>query len=310
MFFALLLAGGVHVTLHPEATVRGTEIVLAQVATIEGDDAAEVERVRGLKLGYAPAPGYSRTLAAPRVSADVARLVPGIAIDMKGALACRVMPQVERVGAAAIEASARAEIARVLKGVEHELALNTNLADLEVPAGNAPVEVRALAGDTALRAGPVNVAVRISVDGQLYRTVWINWRLSVWEEANVLRRDVAAGETITLDMLERKRVLGSGAAGEVTLAAGLAMGSTARRSLAAGHVLRESDVLRSVIVKRGDTLFLEVRRGNVHARMPAIAEQDAHPGERIKVTLTDSKRTLAATVVSRDLALIDLQQNG
>ncbi|MBM3987713.1 MAG: flagellar basal body P-ring formation protein FlgA [Planctomycetes bacterium] len=309
MFLALLLAGGVHVTLHPEATVRGTEIVLAQVATIEGDDAAEVERVRGLKLGYAPAPGYSRTLAAPRVSAEVARLVPGIAIDVKGALSCRVTPQVERVGAAAIEASARAEIARALNGAEHELALNTNLADLEVPAGNGPVELRALAGDTALRAGPINVAVRVSVDGQLYRTVWINWRLSVWEDANVLRRDVAAGETITLDMLERKRVLGGGAAGEVTLAAGLAMGSTARRSLAAGHVLRESDVLRSVIVKRGDTLFLEVRRGNVHARMPAVAEQDAHPGERIKVTLTDSKRTLAATVVSRDLALIDLQQN-
>ena len=74
MFLALLLVGGVKVTLHPEATVRGTEISLAQVATVEGDDAAEVERVRSLKLGYAPAPGYSRTLAAPRVSADVARL--------------------------------------------------------------------------------------------------------------------------------------------------------------------------------------------------------------------------------------------
>ncbi|MBM3990863.1 MAG: flagellar basal body P-ring formation protein FlgA [Planctomycetes bacterium] len=310
MFLALILAGGVQVTLLPQATVRGTEIVLSQVATIEGDDAAEVERVRAIKLGYAPAPGYARTLVAPRVSADVARLVPGITIDVKGALSCRVTPQVERVGAAAIEASARAEIARALSGAEHELALNTNLADLEVPAGNGPVDLRAVAGDTALRAGPINVAVRVSVDGQLYRTVWTNWRLSVWEDANVLRRDVAAGETITLDLLERKRVLGGAGAGEVTLAAGLALGSTARRPLAAGHVLRESDVLRSVIVKRGDTLFLEVRRGNVHARMPAVAEQDAHPGERIKVTLTDSKRTLAATVVSRELALIDLQQNG
>ena len=42
MFLALLLVGGVKVTLHPEATVRGTEISLAQVATVEGDDAAEV----------------------------------------------------------------------------------------------------------------------------------------------------------------------------------------------------------------------------------------------------------------------------
>jgi flagella basal body P-ring formation protein FlgA len=310
MLLTLLLVGGVKITLHGEATVRGTEISLAQVATVEGDDAAEVERVRSLKLGYAPAPGYSRTLAAPRVSADVARLVPGIAIEVKGALACRVTPQVERIGAAAIETAARAEMSRALKGSEFELALNTTLADLEVPAGNAPVEVRAVLGDNVLRAGPVNVPVRVSVDGTLYRTVWTNWRLSMWEDASVLKREVAAGETITLDMLERKRVLSSGAAGESTLAAGLALGAKTRRDLPVGHALRESDVLRTVIVKRGDTLFLEVRRGSIHARVAAVAEQDAHPGERIKVTLTESKRTLAATVVSRELALIDLESNG
>ena len=44
MLLALFL-GGVTITLNPDATVRGTEIQLAQVATVDGTDPDEVARV-------------------------------------------------------------------------------------------------------------------------------------------------------------------------------------------------------------------------------------------------------------------------
>ncbi len=309
MFLALFL-GGVTITLSPDATVRGTEIQLAQVATVDGTDPDEVARVRALKLGYAPAPGYTRTLSAGRLQADVQRLVYGVTATLKGSGSCRVSPAVDHVSAAEIEGAARREIARVLPGREFELTLNVPVAELDVPAGNQPLDVRSVLGDTILRPGPINVPVRINVDGALYRTVWTNWRLSMWEDANVLKRPVAIGEVISPDMLEKKRVLSSGDGESAPLAAGLAWGATARRDLAMGQVLREIDVLREVVVKRGDTVFLEVRRGNVHARVAAIAEADAHPGDRIRVKIAESGRAMTATIVSRDLALIELSDRG
>lgn len=309
MFLALLL-GGVTITLSPDATVRGTEIQLAQIASVDGTDPAEIERVRALKLGYAPAPGYTRTLSAGRLQGDVQRLVAGVTVTMRGSASCRVAPAVDRVSAQLIESAARREIARVLPGREFELALNATILELDVPAGNQPLDVRSVLGDTILRPGPVNVPVRITVDGTLYRTVWTNWRLSLWEEATVLKRAVTVGETITPELLEKKRVLVSGDGESAPIAAGLAWGATARRDLAAGQVLREIDVHREVIVKRGDTVFLEVRRGNVHARVAAVAEADAHPGDRIRVKIAETGRAMTATIVSRDLARIELSDRG
>lgn len=309
MFLALFL-GGVTITLSPDATVRGTEIQLAQIATIDGTDPDEVARVRSLKLGYAPAPGYTRTLSAGRLQADVQRLVSGTTVAMKGSGSCRVSPAVDHVSAATIEEAARREIARVLPGREFELTLNATILEFDVPAGNQPVDVRSVLGDTLLRPGPINVPVRVHVDGTLYRTVWTNWRLALWEDATVLKRPVVTGEAISPDMLEKQRVLAKGEGESPPLAAGLAWGATARRDLAAGQVLREIDVLREVIVKRGDTVFLEVRRGNVHARVAAIAEADAHPGDRIRVKIAESGRAMTATVISRDLALIELSDRG
>lgn len=305
MFLALFL-GGVTITLNPDATVRGTEIQLAQVATVDGNDPDEVARVRSLKLGYAPAPGYTRTLSAGRLQADVQRLVYGVTVTMKGQGSCRVSPAVDHVSVATIEEAARREVARMLPGREFELTLNVPITALDVPAGNQSLDVRSVLGDTILRPGPINVPVRINVDGTLYRTVWTNWRLSVWEEATVLKRPVALGEVITSDVLEKQRVLSTGEGESAPLAAGLAWGATARRDLAKGQVLREIDVLREVVVKRGDTVFLEVRRGNVHARVAAVAEADAHPGDRIRVKIAESGRAMTATIVSRDLALIEL----
>lgn len=307
MLLALFL-GGVTITLQPQAQVKGSEIDLNSVATVEGDDPTEVARVKALKLGYAPAPGYSRLIVGARLTGDVTRMIPGLAVTIKGADTCRVFPSTERIQGPAFEAAAKAEVLRWFEGRDVELTLLSAVPDVDVPSGNKPPELRAVLGDSALKGGPINVPVRIMIDGGVYRTVWTNWQLAVWEEASVPKRAIAAGETITLDMLEKRRVLSAGVGPEAALAAGLVIGSTAKRELAVGVPVREMDVMRPVLVKRGDTLFLEVRRGNINARVAATADQDARAGERIRVTLLESKRSMNATVITRDLARIELNE--
>ena len=73
----LLLTLGVRVELPSEARVRGTELSVGSVAAVSGADAREVERVRAVSLGYAPAPGYSRLLQAQRILRDIQSQAPG-----------------------------------------------------------------------------------------------------------------------------------------------------------------------------------------------------------------------------------------
>lgn len=311
MLLALLIAGGVTVTLKPQAQVRGAQIELGAIATVSGEDAETVERVRAFQLGYAPAPGYSRLLAAPRLELDIERQLPGVDVVFAGSPACRVLPATEVLTGAAISAAAKAELVRWTAGRESQLELESSLGDLEAPLGDRPIELKAVVSDAEVRPGPINVPVRVMVDGQLYRTVWTNWRVTLFEEVNVLKSAVRAGDSLTPQMFERQRVaISSGGRTDAPAALGATFGAKAARDLAAGQVLRTGDVLRETLVKRGDTLFLEIRRGAITARVAATAEQDARAGDRIRMTLLDTGKSINATVRSRELAVLDLARQG
>jgi flagella basal body P-ring formation protein FlgA len=308
MLFAALLFGGVTVTLAPEAKVRGTEIELGAIASVSGDE-LDAARLRTMRLGYAPAPGFSRLIVQARLRQDLARQFPGLELTVIGADTCRVMPSTSRVLGSAIEAAAQKEVLRLLEGREVEMQLLNKSPDLEVPAGDSAVELRVVLAEGMSKSGPVNVPVRVMVDGGLYRTVWTNWQLALWEEASVPKIEIHTGDVITLEMLERRRVASPGSGPEAALPAALVIGATASRDLPIGRPIREMDVQRPMLVKRGDMLMLEIRSGKVNARVAVTAEQDARAGERIKVTVMSNKRALTARVSSKDLAVIEIGGN-
>jgi len=304
---AILLLGSVSVVLPAEANVTGTELRLDAVAQIAGDDPAEVESISALHLGYAPAPGYSRLLDAQRLLHDIQAAAPDVDVRLSGARACRVWPRTTSISAAAIEAVAREELARHLENTDATATLIAKPADIRVPAGAQQSELRSLVAASAVRPGTVSVPVRLMVDGNVYRTVWTSWRVDIWATQSVLVRDVHAGERLTAEMFESRRLaLPLGTARGRVLGQALLVGSAAARNLSAGNVVTERDVVRPVLVKSGDTIFFEVKKGAITARVPAVAEADGARGDRIPVTLVDSNREIKGIVASRDLVRIDL----
>jgi flagella basal body P-ring formation protein FlgA len=310
MLLSTLLLGGVTITLAPQARVRGTEIELGSIAKVEGEDAEEVERVRKLRLGYAPAPGYSRLLDAVRLEQDAERAISGLDAKFAGAASCRVLPDVEVVLGKAVDATARLELLRWTQGRDAELELTGQVGDLEIPAGNQPFELKAMISDTALRAGPINVPVRVMIDGQLYRTVWSSWRVTLYQDVHVTREAIRSGDTLRAEQFELRRVPRTSGSLESTPGLESVLGSKAARDLQPGQQLRDADVLRNTLVKRGDMLFLEIRRGNVKARVAATAEQEGRAGDRIALKLLDNDKTITGVIVTRELAVIDLASRG
>jgi flagella basal body P-ring formation protein FlgA len=302
MITALLLIAGVHVTLPVEARVAGVEIRLGDVARVSGPDAAEVARVREVSLGYAPAPGHSRLLNALRIAEEVRARAPDVDLTFDGVGACRVWPQVEALPGTRIDETARAALRLAFAGRDVTLTAVQPAADLTLPKGTNPAELRAeLSGEP--RPGRMGVTVAVSVDGAAWRNVITTWDVQEWQVCPVLARDALPGETIQAAMLEHRRVPVERAE---ALHAGHLIGARLARPTAAGTALYPEDVVRELLVQVGGSLLLEVRRGAVTARVPAVAEENGALGDEVRVRPTNGSRTLRAKVVARDTARVDM----
>ena len=142
-----------------------------------------------------------------------------------------------------------------------------------------------------VRAGTVEVGCASPV-WKLYVPV----RVANQQQVLVLRRPVAAGQTLTLEDLETvRRDVGKVAQG-VLVDPQLAAGRVARRPLQAGMLLSTADLHAQKVIRRGDTVDLVTRRGTVEIRVQARASRDAAVGDSLLVENLSSRRTVQGTV--------------
>jgi hypothetical protein len=181
LLLARTVLAGVTVSVPSEGWVRGTEIELGELCTVAGPDAALVARARALRLGYAPAPGFSRVLTQDRIREELARALPGCAIRVTGERLCAARPEVEELLPARLDATARREIERAFAGIPATFTLLERLEPVRVPRGHGPGGLEAVVSPAAGGSGTYGVTIGILVDGQRYRSLWTSWRVDVWE---------------------------------------------------------------------------------------------------------------------------------
>ena len=305
MCLSLFLASVVTVSLPMEAEVRGTEVELGEIASLEGAEPELLERLRALELGYSPAPGYSRLLARERITELARQRVPEAEVRFTGERACRVRPVVLEIAEADLLAAARAELALRFSGNDASFEPRDRLPAVAVPEGASAPRLRARVTTSELASGTVNVPVEILVDDVLYRTVWTVWRAEVWHTLPVLVREVRAGETLSADMFERRRIPWDGATVQPLPAASVG-GSIATRDLVAGSIVTGRDVHHPTVITAGSAIFVRVRKGSIEARTAGLALASGAVGERVRVRTLNGGQELLATVVSAELVSVEL----
>jgi len=303
---ALTLFGGVSIAVAPEARVRGTELLLRDVARIESTDAALAERLGALSLGYAPAPGYSRVLSPSQLALALSRVEPNLQPRFTGAPACRVWPVEERIAAERVRECAEAHVRELVRGRDASYELVGTLADALVPQGQGAATLEARSEAAELRSGTFSVPVALAVDGQPYRTVWTSWKVQLYDTLPVLKRAVGAGERLGPELFENRRVPVGSAGAAKALTGAMVVGAQASRNLAAGALVTALDVHRPTVITVGDAIFLDVRKGGIRARTAATARESGAIGDRIRVHSQQRGNEVSAVVVGRDLVEIDL----
>ena len=306
MILATLLLSGATVVLPMEASARGTELTLGEIAEVRCDDADLFRRLHELDLGYTPSPGYSRLLHAQRIRQEIERKLPGIEVSIVGQTACRVRPETVRIQPASLRTAVEAELSQTFAGHDVTYTLRDEITPVTVPAGTADPVLRVRLERREPKSGALSVPVQILVDGAPYRTVWTTWETARYETLPVLVRDVAAGEILRPSLVHNLRVLVKPGPRRKPLPGALLAGATAARDLKAGESITDLDVHRPTVVQAGDDLYLEVRKGAVSARVAVEALSSGAIGDRIRLRVISSNMEQSAVLISRDLARIDL----
>lgn len=304
--FTTLLLSNVSVSIPAEVQVRGVEMRLGEIASVEGDDPAQVAAVRSVELGYAPSPGYERVLLGWQVQAAIRNAGVDARVELLGSDSCVVRPETATVPQAEIAAEARRALEELFEGQDAVISAGGAGSDLRIPAGLREHALTAVLPRNEARGGQWSVPVRVTVDGELYTTVWSTFQVELYRRLPVLTRDVAPGETLDAGMVALKRVPVEGHVSGRPLSGLEVAGSVAARGLAAGAVLTDRDVRRAVLVRRGEPAQLEVRKGAIVARANVIARQDGHRGDVVQVISAESGRELHARVIGKGLLSIVL----
>ncbi len=153
------------------------------------------------------------------------------------------------------------------------------------PAGNATVGLRC----TGARGWKIYLPVRITR------------RLAVVVTRHALERE----HRLTLDDLQVETREVSGLAA-VPMDPAHYVGMVTRRRLPAGETLRPQVVQPPRVIRRGDPVVIEARRGAIAIRVHGTALMDGRRGQRIRVRNASSGRVIQAAVAAAGLVTVGI----
>ncbi len=191
---------------------------------------------------------------------------------------------VEKIAAAAV--AAVAPDAGTHPGVRAEAAIDTGLRMPECHDG------------LSAHVGHRGVA-EVSCAGPMAWKLFVPVKVSRLGETLVLARPLAAGQTVSLEVLRVETRDQAGLAAGALERPEQAIGRVAARALSAGSPLMASDLRSPRLIKRGDQVTLIARRGGLEVRSLGRALGDAGEADQVNVENNSSRRQVRGVVNAR-----------
>jgi flagella basal body P-ring formation protein FlgA len=290
------VAAPVVVRLAPEALVHTDEVVLSEVAEIQGDGPL-AERIRGLRLTPAPPVGVTHALLADtvrtRLGSDALRVEVTGATRTLVTRAFQVVRAADLIQAVRREARARLDAAES-RGEPSSLTPISRPDDLRLPTGDLRFEVRLHEGGA--NAPTLTATVTVRVNGRERHQALLTFQLTRVVTVVVVVRPLDLRRVLGPDdfRIERR------SAGDVPpdALAELAEPSDYEllRSAQAGEVVTPRLIRPRLAIKRGELVTLLLEGEGFRISTQGQASEDGRRGETVRVVNLSSKREVVGWV--------------
>lgn len=293
------------IELRDFSVVKNAQFTLGEIATFTGADAQMQARLAAVVLGTSPLPGLERTIAPEQILTRLRQhglrpeafemVTPAKIVVRREAHLFRAQQAVE----AAVQ-----KLREVMQiGEDAQAVCDAPLRDLLLPNSNVQVS----AGEPrALGTGLYLVPVQVTCDGTPPITLNVRLRVSRWREVLVARRAICTGEVIDNDKVTIQRLVLETEDTDLITDPVEALGKVARRPVAMGQPVKRSAIDEPAVIRRGQNVKLLVQLNGAVIETDAVALQDGKAGARIRVQVTDTRKTLLATVADAETVTVDV----
>ncbi|MFN0207339.1 MAG: flagellar basal body P-ring formation chaperone FlgA [Planctomycetota bacterium] len=298
------------IQLRPEASVRGAEFTIGDIADVKGPRASDITKIR---VGYTPAPGADRKVTPPALELKIAS-----AGFTRNSYQIRGLVSVVRTETVTL--SSKDIAAKVLSEAASRLPQNAildtrgEIADFIIPAPPTSdprvdlevfftKETAGKAGRESIQTpnymnyrGDQSVEVRALSRGERIASVQIPVRIRYETEALVAVAAMRQGDSVDTARLTKMKVDITNLIGEPVTDAAFLAGRVLARAIAKDKILTIDDLTLAPVYKKGDQAQLIVQRGSLRIEAVVRVEGEAYPGSRVTVTCLEFAKTLSARV--------------
>jgi flagella basal body P-ring formation protein FlgA len=314
------VAAGATIDLQAEATVSGSIVRLSDIALVDGDATGDL---RNQGLCPAPSGGETLTLTQTKIRRRLLALLGDSDFTLRGPAECRIRRVAAETAAPPTVAGPAGSAARPVAALPPSTGqtLQAQLArfiadkmgraedrvriDFE-PQNALDLATNDLAqtfqfftgpGDLTVGEGNIRVEVRKRAAPQLIsRTLYVRFRTATLDDVVVAGRDVKAGEILNPEDVHVERREFRTDVSACLHDAADAVGATAKAALQEGQVLKLSDLLKTLMVRRGDTVTVEILGRGFTMKTVSRALESGEVGSTIAVQGKDGKGKFYAQV--------------
>lgn len=297
------LAASITVVIPSEARVSGGQILIGEIAAIDFDHEAAPEikawaaDLAQISLGPAPEAGQSLTLRSGQIEQRL-KAAGGPLTEADWHLP--EVLTVFRLGQTLDEERLKSIIEEYLSRTEPYRSGTFKIISLTTgprpsfPPGEVSWDFRAQKS-----SNPTYLTGRIffQVDGREAGRLRVTAQVDLQVPAVVVAGNYSRGHVLGEDDLSLTLVDFNQGKGAIT-EPGLAVGSALKVSLSLGSPVREQDLTKSVMIKRGDLVTIEAKSGGLTVTATGQARQDGGFGDTISVVNLSSKKTIMARVLA------------
>mgnify|MGYP001826975671 CR=1 FL=1 len=302
----LAAASVITIRVLDKAEVKGDEIRLREIATIQGDDATATEKLGDIILGMAPLPGKSRKVDVNYVKMrlkqhgiDVSR------ISFAPSRPIKVLRSATEIPKEKIEKVVRdffdGKIPRAQDSIRiKEVKVSDNAI---LPKGSVTYRVIPPKNIDFLRTVPLSIL--FSVNGNFEKKIWATVRFEVLTEAVVAKRPIKRFQLIREEDIFLKKVDLAAIQSNPITSIDEVLGKRARRAITASSFLTTACIELPPLVKRGDVVLIIAESEGLRITALGEVRKSGCKGEKIRVLNLASKKAVYARVVDSDTVIVD-----
>lgn len=283
------------------------QIIMGDLAVITSDDNALARQISNIKMGQTPWPGNTlrvgKDIFSMRLAAEGIGLLNA---TFSGAEAVTV--SVESIMLTGQEIAEKAKeylISRLPWNNEDVLIELERLpADMIVPKGQNDVRLEISATDANKDRGAVQLLVSVIVDDKVFSKFRVFFRVRIFENVAVTRKQLGRMEILKEDDIFIKRAETTNLTG-VTFDKGEDLiGKRTLRPIRPYSVVTFDMVETPPTVRKGDVIKLLIKKENFTVVTKGVSKEDGKKGDVIKVKNFESHKELYGKIIDSETVAI------